>query len=74
MATLNEFLEKALVDEGSLMGQGDYKAYIKLEVFLKNMQDEDEAMGTAQSIADKIVGQNRKYKAQAEIDGLDGPM
>lgn len=82
MGTLSEFLEKALsegelvgdkTDEGALVGQGNYKAYIKVEVSLKNMEDEDEAMNTAQSIVDKIVSQNRKYKAYAEIDGWDGP-
>jgi hypothetical protein len=86
MATLNEFLDKALAEgtnkafmdqikKGGGMegGPGTYEIFGKISMTFKT-ESEEEAMGKASDLLNKLEKQNRKLGVVTEIDGIDGPM
>lgn len=81
MATLNQFLEKALVNEGDLVGDkldekedgpGKFNVYMNLEFMFKAKNMED-AMGIAQDAATDIEKKYKKLMAGVEMDQVEGP-
>jgi len=85
MATLNEFLDKALANEavnkafadqrkkeGPEGKPGMYTVFFKVDMKVKS-NDMDDAMNKGQKIADEISKKYKLYKAYAEVDGVDGP-
>jgi hypothetical protein len=85
MATLNQFLEKALDEatnrsfqdqmkkDGMEGGPGRYEVFIKVSMNFK-ADSMDDAMAKASDFLNKAEKQNRKLGVVAEIDGVDGPM
>ncbi len=99
MATLNEFLNKAM-NEGELVGDepnkadeavnkafadqmkkggtqggpGKYVAHFNMAMTINKANDMDDAMNKAQKISDEISKKYKLYKADVEVNGIDGPM
>jgi hypothetical protein len=77
MATLNEFLEKAL-SEGVLVGdkveeakKGGYSADVSFNIKLTGVNDMEAAMKKAQRFVDDVKKKFSLFKPSGEVDGVD---
>ena len=75
MATMNEFLEKAL-DEGQLVGdkvdeaKKPSYANVKFKIKLSGVNSEEEAMKRAQRFIDDVANKFGPFSPKGEIDGV----
>jgi len=76
MATLNQFLEKALINEGELVGDKVYEAKkpsyanINFKIKLSGVNDENEAMKRAQRFIDDVSSKFSLFNPKGEIDSV----
>lgn len=73
MATLDQFLKKALVDEPELdeAKKPKFKAYVKFTIHGEAF-DLDDAMNKAERFIDDVESKFKPWKARGEVDGVDG--
>ena len=77
MATLDQFLEKAL-DEGQLVGdkvdevkKQKYKGYVKFEIELTGVRDNGAAMTRAERFINDVEKKFPLFKPSGQVDGVD---
>ena len=73
MATLNEFLDKALDGVELNEAEGGYSADIEFTIKLTGVKNMKDAMKRAQRFVDDVTKKFKLFDPRGGVTGLDGP-
>ena len=74
MATMNEFLDKALTDIKIDEVSAAYAADIKFNIKLTGVKNMNDAQKRAQRFVDDVTKKFSLFDPSGEVDGVEGPM